>query len=78
VWARARGGSTPLSRIELGDPVPSVKRRGRWPIKPPLALPFYAALRMRSIDTAAPVAVAFMLVHLLRVAGIGGQKIFDY
>jgi hypothetical protein len=35
-------------------------------------------LRMRSIDTAAPVAVAFMLVHLLRVAELDGRKLFDY
>jgi hypothetical protein len=30
-------------------------------------MPFYAALRMRSIDTAVPIAVAFMVVHLLRL-----------
>ena len=30
---------------------------------------FYAALRMRSIETAVPIAIAFMLVHLLRVEG---------
>jgi hypothetical protein len=33
---------------------------------------------MRSIDTAAPIAVAFMLVHLLRVEVSVDRKLFDY